>query len=158
MQKLWAIVLAAGLIGAFSVQATEFSSLEERMSQPEYHAAGLDKLSAEELKSLNEWLRVHGLTPDAPVAAGRHGKNPEFYPDEDDRTPVESRMVGHFSGWMGKTKFALENGQVWQQSESGLFTDVGLDQPSVKIKPMLMGSWLMTVDGCSCNLRVKRVK
>ena len=154
-KKLWMIALATGLAAVTVVHAALFSSLEERMTQDEYRAAGLAKLSPEELNALNEWLRINGLAPDAPVA---RGKQVEFYPDDDERQLVESTIVGRFSGWMGKTKFALDNGQVWQQAESGLFTDVGLDEPKVRIRPMMMGSWLMTVDACGCKLRVKRIK
>jgi len=28
----------------------------------------------------------------------------------------------------------------------------------VRIKPMLLGSWLMYVDGCGCSVRVQRIK
>ena len=79
-------------------------------------------------------------------------------PNDDARGLVETKIAGHFTGWMGKTVWAMDNGQVWQQSESGLFRDVSLESPTVRIKPMMMGSWLMTVEGCNCSLRVKRIK
>jgi len=37
-------------------------------------------------------------------------------------------------------------------------TDLGLNGPAVRIKPMLLGSWLMYIDGCGCSLRVRRIK
>jgi hypothetical protein len=135
--------------------AADFSSLEERMSQSEYRAAGLDKLSPEELKSLNEWLRVHGLAPGAPVA---RGKKLEFYPEDNEREVIDTAMAGTFTGWLGKTQWTMANGQVWQQAESGQRQDWSLSNPKVRLKPMLMGSWLMTVEGCGCSLRVSRIK
>jgi hypothetical protein len=32
---------------------------------------------------------------------------------------VTSRIVGEFSGWSGKTRFVLENGQVFEQRRPG---------------------------------------
>ena len=52
----------------------------------------------------------------------------------------------------------MENGQVWEQAESGRRQEWSLQQPTVRIKPMIMGSWLMSVEGCGCNVRVQRVK
>lgn len=159
MNRIRAFALIAALSACGAAQAVEFSTLEERMSGAEFSAAGLDRLSPEQLKSLNDWLRVHGLAPGAPVAVGgaRNGVV-EFYPDDNERQPIEANIAGRLDGWLGKTTFKLDNGQVWQQAESGMRTDLGLNSPAVRIKPMLLGSWLMYIDGCGCSLRVKRVK
>jgi len=156
MNKLLAAL--SGLVLSVSLaQAAEFSSLEERMSRTDFQAAGLDKLSPDELKTLNDWLSRHGFVEGDPVAT-RPGAKPEFYPDQLAREAVESRIQGEFNGWRGKTRFTLENGQIWEQAESGMKGDVHLDNPAVKVKPMLFGSWLMAVDGCGCSVRVRRVK
>lgn len=159
MNRFRALALAAALTAPAFAQAVEFSSLEERMSRSEFTTAGLDRLSPEQLKSLNDWLRVHGLAPGAPVAVGgtRNGVV-EYYPDDKARQPIEAHIAGPLDGWLGKTTFKLDNGQVWQQAESGMRTDLGLNSPAVRIKPMLLGSWLMYVDGCGCSLRVRRIK
>ncbi|UXI67210.1 hypothetical protein [Tahibacter amnicola] len=149
------LTLALALSG--TATAAEFSTLEERMSRKEFDAAGLGRLSAEELKALNDWLRVNGLAPGAPVATGKN-RTPEFYPEEAEREVVEAHIAGNLTGWLGKTQFKLDNGQVWQQAESGMRTDLNLANPQVRIKPMLLGSWLMSIDGCNCSLRVRRVK
>jgi len=63
MYKCIVVTIAAALgVAASSAFAAGFSSVEERMSQSEFHAAGLDKLSPEELKTLDEWLRTHYAT------------------------------------------------------------------------------------------------
>ena len=144
------ITLAAA--GTVDAQDPSQPTLEERMSQAEFHAAGLDKLSAEELARLNAWLAGHGAT------SGRPGSRESFYPDPDARTAVVAHIAGDFTGWRGKTVFRLDNGQEWQQTESG-YRDVGMfHNPAVTIKPMILGSWLMVVEGCGCNLRVQRIK
>ena len=151
-QSLALILLAAA--GTVAAQP-QSPTLEERMSQAEFRAAGLDKLSPEELAQLNAWLQSHGGTQTKYVSA--NGKQ-VFYPSSGERSLIETRITGTFTGWRGKTVFTLANGQQWQQAESGAFDTRGIDNPKVKIKPMLLGGWLMHIDRCGCELRVKRVK
>jgi len=130
-------------------------SLEERMSQAEFHAAGLDKLSPDELAQLNAWLGAHGgATTKYVTASGA----PVFYPDSAEREAIDTHLVGTFEGWRGHTVFTLDNGQQWQQAESGSFSYNAIQQAKVKIKPMLLGSWLMYVESCGCSVRVNRIK
>jgi hypothetical protein len=153
MPRLTATALA--LLIAASAGAAEFSSLEERMSQDQFHAAGLDKLSPQELKTLNDWLRGHESAP--PKVVTETGA-PVFYPKDTPRDVIETRIDGAFSGWRGHTVFRLENGQEWTQAESGSFTNGKYDHPSVRIKPMVLGSWLMSIEACGCSVRVTRTK
>ncbi|HNR92671.1 MAG TPA: hypothetical protein PKO41_09620, partial [Dokdonella sp.] len=132
------------------------SRIEERMSIEEFRAAGLDRLAPEQLEYLNRWLGSKGVEAAALPIRQRDGKV-DYYPDESAREIVESRIVGTFSGWSGRTIVTLENGQKWQQSESGSRGDVNMRNPIVIVKPMSMGSWLMIVKGCNCSVRVKRV-
>jgi hypothetical protein len=133
--------------------AAEFSTLEERMNQQEFHATGLDKLSPDELKALNVWLQTHQSTKVVTQTGA-----PVFYPAHTDRDPVESRIAGKFGGWYGKSVFTLENGQEWTQAESGQYTTGPYDHPKVKVKPMMVGAWLMYVEPCGCSVRVERTK
>lgn len=150
--------LALILLAAATTVAAQSQSptLEERMSQAEFRAAGLDKLSPEELQRLNAWLQAHGGGTQTKYVSP--GGKPVFYPESSERTVVESRISGTFTGWRGKSVFKLDNGQEWRQSESGTFSAGEMANPAVKIKPMLLGSWLMVVDGCSCSVRVERIK
>jgi hypothetical protein len=134
---------------------TQSPTLEERMSQSEFRAAGLDKLSPQELQQLNAWLDAHGGSKVQYVNAGG---SPVFYPSDSERDTIEGHIAGTFTGWRGKTVFTLDNGQEWQQAESGAYDAGKFKEPKVKIKPMLLGSWLMYVDGCGCSVRVKRIK
>ncbi len=142
---------------AGTVLAAAFSSLEERMSQSEFHAAGLDKLSPAELQALNNWLRTHNAVVTTVVTTTPSGE-PVFYPKDSDRQTVENRIDGTFAGWRGHTTVTLENGQEWTEQENAVMACGKSDNPKVRIKPMLLGSWLMYVDGCSDSVRVARVK
>jgi hypothetical protein len=151
----FALVLLVAATSAGAQGASPTPTLEERMPQADFHAAGLDKLSPGELAHLNAWLDAHGgSTVKYVTSTGA----PLFYPNDSDRETVESRISGTFNGWRGKTTFRLDNGQEWQQAESGLYDAGHFTNPKVKIKPMLLGSWLMYVDGCGCSVRVQRVK
>lgn len=130
-------------------------TLQERMPQSDFRASGLDKLSADELNHLNVWLQAHGEGRKEFVDAS--GK-PVFYKKSSDREKVIAHIDGVFRGWRGKTVFKLDNGQEWQQAESGSLDAGKSTNPGVRINPMIMGSWLMYIDGCGCSVRVDRIK
>ncbi len=150
LASLLAVLVAAG------AQAAERSTLEQRMTIDEFKSAGLDQLTPDQLRYLNEWLGNKGVAASVAPLKKRDGTL-EYYPDDSDREVIESRIVGPFEGWRGRTIVKLENGQKWQQSESGSRGDVNMSGPAVTIKPMSMGSWLMVVKGCNCSVRVKRI-
>jgi len=147
------LIITLAAVG--SAGAAGFSSLEERMSQSEFHAAGLDKLSAEELKTLYEWLRVHSNVTTTYVTPGG---SPVFYPQDNARETIEAHISGRFRGWYGSSVFTLDNGQELKQAESGSATCGPIENPKIKIKPMLMGSWLAYIESCPDSVRVARVK
>jgi hypothetical protein len=144
--------LAISLV-ALPVMAQQFSSLEERMSASDFKAAGLDQLTPQQLQFLDNWLHAHEQ-----VKTVSPSGQPVFYPNDSARDRFTTHLVGHFAGWGGHTVFTLDNGQVWKQAESGAYSCPDVDNPQVTVKPMLLGSWLMYVQGCSQSVRVERVK
>lgn len=155
MRPITSLALSLLVAASAASAQTQSPTLEERMSQADFSAAGLHKLSPEELRSLNAWLEAHGS---GIVQYRSPSGGTVFYPDSSARDNVEDRIVGVFQGWRGKTIFTLENGQKWQQAESGARDTGKFDNPVVRIKPMMMGSWLMYVEGCGCSVRVKRIE
>lgn len=151
--RLMLLAALAVLLTALPVMAQQFSSLEERMSAADFKAAGLDKLTPQELQSLDNWLRTHERVQVKAVDAS--GK-PIFYTNDKPRDKFTSHLVGHFNGWGGHSVFTLDNGQVWKQAESGAYSCPEIDNPGVTIKPMILGSWLMYVQGCNQSVRVER--
>ena len=125
------------------------------MSQKDFEASGLNRLTPAELLHLNAWL---GARPIVAGPSGRFAAEPTFYPESGAREPISARIVGPFQGWRGKTRVTLDNDQIWEQAQSGSFGDVSMTDPEVSIRPMLMGSWLMNVKSCGCSVRVKRVE
>lgn len=149
------LTLLIALTATVADAQTQPATLEERMSQSDFRAAGLDHLTPEQLKHLNDWLLTHGAGSGPAVTPSGQ---PVFYPDAGGREVVESHIVGTFTGWHGKSVFRLDNGQEWRQAESGAYDAGKFENPVVRIKPMLLGSWLMYVEGCGCSVRVTRVK
>ena len=82
--------------------------------------------------------------------------------DEWDRERVEpdlirSRIDGKFKGWRNnKTRFRLENGEVWEQRQSSTYiTD--MDSPEVVIRKSRFG-YTMEVPAVGRKVHVKRIK
>jgi len=162
------IFLVAGLLTAPILSAEEgFSSLEEQMTGQEFQAAGLDKLTAAELQALNNWIRGHSLaTLDGAAVAGtaavasttddRRGMKGEK--EDEDRSTINSRILGAFSGWDGQTVFKLENGMIWAQVDKDKFWIKEIENPEVVIEPGLFGTWRLSVEGYNSDCRVERIQ
>ena len=137
-----------------------FSSLEERMTAAEFRAAGLDKLSDQELAALNEWIRMRSLAEQEALALAeqqqrRSGPMPiDDMPEE----PFEAVIVGPFDGWSGKTEFELDNGMVWQQVGNDRYTTAPMTNPTVMIRPGLFGNWTLQVEGYNKRTNVRRIR
>lgn len=69
---------------------------------------------------------------------------------------IESRIVGTFTGWNGRTLFKLENGQVWKQAD-GSYYETRLENPPVVIKRMSFG-YLLSLTGHGATVFVTRVQ
>ena len=169
------LILVTLLATAFPAVAQELSSLEEQMTGSEFERAGLEKLTPQELRFLNEWLQGKrlapgpGASPAAPAGSSPAASTPApraaAVPDPDagfelrrKRSTITSRIDGKFTGWSGKTQFVLENGMVWRQAESGRYGSRTLENPEVRIEPKLGGSWRLYVEGLNRSLKVSRVK
>ena len=164
------IAILASILCTSVFGADGFSSLEEQMTGKEYTAAGLNKLTPEELAALNNWIRNHSVaTLDSPkagsstVAAAGGTENGDMRgfdkkSGDEDRTPITSRIIGSFSGWDGHAIFKLENGMIWEQDDKDKFYIREIQNPEVTIKPGMFGSWHLSVEGYSSKCRVERLQ
>jgi len=152
------LCLVAGLSFAGNViMPADFTGLEKNMTPQEFQAAGLNKLTPEELAALNTWL-IGQMKQRETAAAKAPRVDREGFLNSGDDSPVHSRILGEFHGWRGRTHFALENGQVWVQVEDSELEGVNITDPEVTITPGFMGSWRLKVKGYNSFVRVKRVK
>lgn len=76
-------------------------------------------------------------------------------------TDIETRLVGDFTGWSGKTVFTLDNGEVWQQTNnyvSDYSPRSPILQPKITITKSMFGSYNMRIEGVKRTVQVKRVQ
>jgi hypothetical protein len=88
------------------------SNIQEMMSPAEFQAAGLNKLSSQELQKLNAWLQGYRESTEKKATA-RASKV--------ERTKMDllvSRVDGTFNGLTGRTVIRLEDGTVWKQANA----------------------------------------
>jgi hypothetical protein len=91
-------------------------SIKEMMSPAEFNAAGLNKLSGDELQKLDAWLQGYRQVTEqtaekkatAKAAAESHAK----------MDLLVSRVDGSFQGLTGRTIIRLEDGTVWKQANA----------------------------------------
>jgi len=145
-----------------------FSSLEERMTGREFTESGLHKLNPEELAALNRWIRERSVaqyegpseseieTRSEGAARSRAAEVTSI--DNMPREQFKSRLVGEFTGWSGNTVFRLDNGMVWKQNKSDSFRTKRIESPMVSIRPGLLGSWWLSVEGFNSSTRVERIE
>ena len=88
-------------------------SIQQMMTPEEFKAAGLNKLSPEELQKLDAWLQ--GYRQVAEQAGEKKGSA------RAERTKMDlivSRVDGQFNGLTGRTVIRLEDGTVWKQANA----------------------------------------
>ena len=145
-----------------------FSSVEERMTGKEFKETGLHKLSDEELNALNDWLRGHSVATldnaivrsDQPASAAGDSlaDTRGFEGSKVDTNTIVSRLVGEFDGWDGETIFTLENGMIWKQNETDIFSIRTLVNPVVTIEAGMWSSWRLSVEEYNKSVKVERIQ
>ncbi|MBA6413539.1 hypothetical protein H2508_10505 [Parahaliea sp. F7430] len=148
------LTLTVLLLPSSLLQAKEkdFPGIENLMSDAEYRAAGLDKLSPSERQALNQWLISYTVKD----AQHLRSSSAELRQAED-KIRIEAQVKGAFKGWRGKTVFTLDNGQVWQQRLSGRFFYSG-ENRRVLIKKNLFGFYELTHVATGKTVGVSRKK
>ena len=148
------LVLLAFIIPAVNAAQNnnaKWEGIQKMMSAGEFKAAGLGKLSPEELHQLNQWL-VHFLAYDSQQVVKADDKIQKLQ-----KKPVQHRIKGHFSGWTGKTVFTLDNGEVWQQRLPEVYK-ISLEDPVVEIFKNIFGYYELRLVKTGRRIGVTRVK
>ena len=161
----FAILIFAFASIAWGQSTPMTSNVEQQMSADEFKAAGLDKLSAQELAALNAWLqrKVGQETAKVAETAKEEGrkevaeKNRGFF-DFGSAEAIQSNIVGEFKGFANGRKYTLQNGQVWEQVEPASLEGIRRTDPKVTIKPGLFNNWFMKIDGYNTAAKVRRIK
>ena len=161
-----ALILLAFISAAWGQQTPlQTANIEQQMSADEFKAAGLDKLSAQELAALNGWLQRKVSQETAKVAetAKEEGRKEvkersRGFLSFGSSEAIESSIVGEFNGFAKGRKYTLENGQVWEQTEPASLAGVRKTNPKVKITPGLLNNWYLKIDGYNTMAKVRRIE
>ena len=161
IRSLAVALLIACLSPVASAQTTQ-PAIEKQMTPEQFKAAGLDKLSADELAHLNTWLGRTLDTQTAKAAAETKQRieheNRGFLTFNSDE-PITAHISGDFRGFDKGRIYTLDNGQVWQQIDDTQMSARPLPNPEVRIKPAMIGnSWYMAVGKYNTRAQVKRIK
>ena len=109
-------VMLVCLEPARAAQPEMSGSIKEMMSAEEFKAAGLNKLSADELQKLDAWMQGYRqVTEQAAEKKATAKASAESHAKMD---LLVSRVDGSFQGLTGRTIIRLEDGTVWKQANA----------------------------------------
>jgi len=154
-----ALVLTAALAACAmtSAHADDTSSLEERMSYKDFTRFGLDKLSPEQLKGLNEWMKAHGGATCPPGVVAPAGTAPAAGAAA--AAPVadgthHAKLVGPFKGWEKGKVLRLADGSAWEVRDDEPFVESSSSSPMITVEKSLVMGWQLQVEGYNETARV----
>jgi hypothetical protein len=105
--------MLACLEPAAAAQPEISGSIKEMMSPEEFKAAGLNKLSPDELQKLDAWLQGYRQ-----VTEQKAEKKATARAERTKLDVLVSRVDGSFTGLTGRTIIRLEDGTVWKQANA----------------------------------------
>ncbi len=112
------LLLVVVLAGSLRAETSDFPGVEKAMPAEEFEQAGLNKLTSEERARLDQFIRSYVASSSeqaATAAVDRAVKEKKVKVSEPE--VIASNIVGPFTGYNGRSRFTLENGQVWAQSQ-----------------------------------------
>jgi len=159
MKKLYltAFVLVLGVgfrLEAAQPENPEFPGVQKAMTPANYEAAGLQKLDPAERAKLDEFIRGYVAKSNEKVATEAVDKAVQQHKVQAPEV-IESRIVGPFTGYNGRTIFTLENGQRWAQSQRDSAYYPKVDSPPVLIMKAGLGYRMYIAGGGA--IRVTKV-
>jgi len=155
--SLFALCFVASVVTA-RAQKSDFPGVESAMSPEAFEQAGLSKLTPAERARLDEFIRGYVAASSekaATAAVDSAVKERKVEPPE----VIQSNIVGLFTGYDGRARFKLENGQVWAQSQQ-----VSRSYPPIESPPVLitkgrgpLSGYRMYIAGGG-DIRVSRIR
>lgn len=125
------------------------------MTAEEKQLTGLNKLSADELNALDDWIKNKQAIIDREIRKRNAGF--EARRQDSDRGEIKARLEKTYDDKLGNTFYELDNGQIWKRVSSGSVFIKSGGRNLVTIEPKMMGSYSLRVDG-NRSVKVKRVK
>ncbi|OGT83816.1 MAG: hypothetical protein A3H91_10740 [Gammaproteobacteria bacterium RIFCSPLOWO2_02_FULL_61_13] len=144
------LVCLAHTVAAEEKERT-WKGIEQMMTSGEFKAAGLEKLSPEELSKLNQWM-MQFIAHDSQQVV-----KTDVAIQKLQNAPVHRRIAGEFRGWAGDTTFNLDNGEVWRQRLPGRYY-AKMVNPEIEITKNLLGFYELKIVESGKKIGVTRVK
>ena len=106
-------VILAFVSPALAAPQEMIGNIKEMMSPEEFKAAGLNKLSPDELQKLDAWLQGYRQ-----ITEQKAEKKATARAERTKMDVIVSRVDGQFLGLTGRTIIRLEDGTVWKQANA----------------------------------------
>ena len=117
-------------------------SIKEMMSPAEFKAAGLNKLSPDELQKLDAWLQGYRQ-----ITEQKAEKTATARAERTKMDVIVSRVDGQFLGLTGRTIIRLEDGTVWKQANADdRYRSKNSDHPAAAVIHGVFG-YKMQIEG-----------
>ncbi len=114
------------------------AGIQQMMSPEEFRAAGLNKLSADELQKLDAWLQGYRQTAEKKATSRAERTKLDL---------IASRVDGSFGGLTGRTIIRLEDGTAWKQANADdRFHARVTDHPGAAVVHTIFG-YKMRIEG-----------
>ena len=160
MRRLLRSLIFVATLAAGTAPAMAQTAIEQRMTPAEFNAAGLHKLSREELAALNAWLdgTLRVATEKAAEDSKRkvESEHRGFF-NFGSSEPIQARLQGEFRGFQKGRRYRLDNGQTWVQTDDASLAGVRKTNPAVSIKPGMVGNaWYLSIEGYNTRAKVQR--
>ncbi len=151
-------VLVALSFSTFAAMADQaYVNIEQRLTAEQLRETGLDTLSPEQLKRLNQLLGEETAEAAKIEKLQQPARdNQRSYIGLDDK-PIKSRLKGTISGWDIDTVFELENGQRWKVLKGNMKLRKPMAAPEIIVVPGIAGRWFLQVDEDLPKARVYRI-
>ncbi len=146
-------VMLASVEPARAAQPETSGSIKEMMSADEFKAAGLNKLSADELQRLDAWLQGYRQVTEQAAEKKATARASRTKMDL-----IVSRVDGAFYGLTGRTIIRLEDGTVWKQANADdRYRSRVTDHPAAAVIHGIFG-YKMRIEGATQEFYVDPVR
>ena len=149
------LLASLGTLSAAEPENPSFPGVQKAMTTEQYEAAGLQKLDPAERAKLDEFIRGYVAVSNEKVATSAVDKAIKQKKVSEPEV-IQSRIVGPFTGYTGRTVFTLENGQRWAQSQFDSAYFPRIDSPPVIIVKAGFGYRMYIAGGGA--IRVSKVR
>ncbi len=164
MKALTTIFMILALSTANASGEDSPPNIKSLMTPEDYKESGLERLTETEREHLSEWVEryregaVIGPVVHKKPSQMTEEEKVEAKKEEEIKKPSEivAKVLPAFRGWTGKTIFRLDNGQVWQQRQSGRLLYDGTDS-TVTITKNMLGKYVLRHEDTGRGIGVMRI-